>query len=97
MILSDTCLQNVQRPMQILKSLSKVSTVVVVHGERSIAISYTRVLEAKKTLLKHNGLGLELNRLQIIAKLELNAGQVINATGYLLIHSSTDLKKHVDS
>ena len=47
--------------------------------------------------MQNDGLRLQFNRLQIIAKLALDACNACDTAGYILIHGPLDLQQHVDA
>ena len=54
------------------------------------------MVDAEKSFLKDDSLSLKLNCLQEISKLELDAGDVSDASCNFFIHGTRDLEEHVD-
>lgn len=51
---------------------------MMIESQVRVTISSLRVVSTKNTLLKNDALGLEINRLKEISKLELNRGKFSN-------------------
>ena len=51
----------------------------------------------EEPLLQHDRLRLQLDGLQEVAKLELNACDAANAAGHLLVHCTGNLEHHIDA
>jgi len=88
MVLSNASLEDGETAVQVLEALAEVAAIVVVHRQRRVAVANVRVVHAQKTLLKHNGLGLQLNRLQEVTKFELDGRDVCDAVSYVIIHGT---------
>lgn len=54
------------------------------------------MVKSEESLLQHDGFSLELNRLQVVSKLVLNARDSGDAIGNILTHIAADLEQHVD-
>jgi len=65
---------------------------VVVEGQVAVAVGGLRVVAAEHALLQDDALGLQLNCLQEIAELELDARQLRDAGSNLFVHRPCDLQ-----
>ena len=83
--------------MEVLKSFRKVATVVIVHRELCVAKSDLWMLKANNSFLEEHSFGLKLDGLQIIAELELDLCDVLDALCHFFVHGSLHLQEHVDS
>ena len=72
--------------VHVFKSSLDVSTAVIIHGQRGVREGYMRVVKAKQSFLQHYRFGLQLNCLQEVAKLELDARYFRDAVCHLLVH-----------
>ena len=97
MVLSNRGLQDFQRTVEVFESFREVATVVVVHRELCVTESDLWMLKAKNSFLEEHSFGLELDGLQIIAKLELDLCDVLDALCHFFVHGSLHLQEHVDS
>ena len=97
MVLSNRSLQDFQRTVEVFESFREIAAVVVVHRELCVAESDLWVLKALDSLLKKHSFGLELDGLQIVAELELDLCDVLDALCHFFVHGSLHLQEHVDS
>ncbi len=63
MILANRCLHNLECSVQVFETLGEVSTVMVVHGQISVAEAYRRMIDSEKSLLQDDCLSLKLDSL----------------------------------
>lgn len=73
MVLTRSNLEDVQGTMHVLEGLAEIATSVMVEGKISVVISSLGVVITQNSLLKNDSLSLELNSLEEVSELELNA------------------------
>lgn len=78
--------------MQILKALREVAALVVVDGQGGIARTNLGVINSQKSLLQHDCFRLQLNCLQLVTELVLDAGDSRYAIGDIFAHVAADLE-----
>jgi hypothetical protein len=96
-VLTAAYLQDVKRPEHVLEGLAEIATSMVIKSEVGVAVSSARVVVSEESLLQNDALGLELNCLEEVSKLELNAGQLSNGSGDISVHRACDLKERVNA
>jgi hypothetical protein len=81
--------------MHVSETHAEVATVMVVHSQGGILIGNLRMVKAHDSLEQQDRSCLKLNSLEEIPKLELNRGNLCNASCNFLCHWSSYLQKEI--
>lgn len=88
MVVSGHHLEKFEGAIHVLEALVAVPTAVVIHSQGRVTVGNLGIIEPEEALLKDNRLCLQLNGLKVISKLVLNAGNLSDALGDLLVHGA---------
>ena len=96
MILATYYLQQLKALIHVLKSLRKIVARMVIQPKIAVSISHLLIVEAQDLLENNQTLALQLNSLQEVAHLVLNAGHFLDAHGDFFVHRAGHLQQDVD-